>query len=204
MLPNTSNVSIELKPGETVRLLVSNTGSISHSVRVAGADGEYETSDDFVSEPEIIQPGEEGFLIVRLDEEGEFRFRDPTAPLAIGTIMVTEEPEGETPEPGDPEPVDVTFDVSMGDNFFEPGELEVEAGQMFRIKLTNDGEFIHNLRITGADGEYDTEDDLVSTPKFQKGGETGELVGQIDEPGEYSFRSDSQSTEMVGTITVVK
>ncbi len=194
--------TIELGLGETVKLLVSNTGSISHSVRVAGADGEYETSDDFVSQPEIIQPGEEGFLIVRLDEEGEFEFQDPTAPLAVGTIVVTEEPAGQTPEPGDVEPVDVTFDVSMGDNFFEPSELEVEAGQTFRINLTNDGEFIHNLRIAGADGEYETGDDLVSTPKFQTGGETGELVGQIDEPGVYSFRSDSQSTEMVGTITV--
>jgi len=194
--------SIELKPGETVKLLVSNTGSISHSVRLAGADGEYNTADDFVSDPEIITPGEEGVLVVHFDEEGEFKFQDPTAPLAIGTIMVTEEPEGETPEPGDGEPVDVTFDVSMGDNFFEPSELEVKAGQTFRIKLTNDGEFIHNLRIAGADGEYDTEDDLVSTPKFQTSGESGELVGQIDEPGVYSFRSDSQSTEMVGTITV--
>lgn len=194
--------SIELGPGETVKLLVRNTGSISHSVRVEGADGVYETSDDFVSEPEIIQPGEEGFLIVRLDEEGEFEFKDPTAPRAIGTIVVTGEPTGETSGPGDAEPVDVTFDVSMGDNFFEPSELEVEAGQTFRINLTNDGEFIHNLRIAGADGEYDTGDDLTSTPKFQTGGETGELVGQIDEPGVYSFRSDSQSTEMTGTITV--
>jgi plastocyanin len=194
--------SIQLKPGETVKLLVSNTGSISHSVRVEGADGVYETSDDFVSEPEIIQPGEDGFLIVRLDEEGEFEFQDPSAPRAIGTIVVTEEPAEDTPEAGDLEPVDVTLVVSMGDNFFEPSELEVEAGQTFRIKLTNDGEFIHNLRIAGPDGEFETEDDLVSTPKFQTGGETGELVGQIDEPGVYSFRSDSQSTEMVGTITV--
>ena len=194
--------SIELKPGETVKLLVSNTGSISHSVRVAGADGVYETGDDFVSEPEIIQPGEEGFLIVRLDVEDEFEFRDPTAPLAIGTIVVTEELAGETSEPGDAEPVDVTFDVSMGDNFFEPSELEVEAGQTFRINLTNNGEFIHNLRIAGPDGEYETEDDLVSTPKFQRSGETGELVGQIDEPGDYSFRDDSHPTEVTGTITV--
>ncbi len=194
--------SIQLKPGETVKLLVSNTGSISHSVRVKGADGIYETGDDFVSDPEIIQPGEEGYLIVRLDEEGEFEFKDPTAPLAIGTIVVTDEPTGEVPEAGDEEPVDVTFDVSMGDNFFEPAELEVEAGQKFRINLTNAVEFIHNLRIAGPDGEYETGDDLVSTPKFQTGGESGELVGQIDEPGVYSFRSDSQSTEMTGTITV--
>ena len=189
--------SIELAPGETVKLLVSNTGSISHSVRVAGADGEYGNEDDFVSQPETILPGEEGFLIVRFDEEGEIQFQDPSSPRASGTIVVTGEPAGETPES-----VDATFDVSMGDNFFEPNELEVEAGQMFRINLTNNGEFIHNLRITGLDGEYETGDDLVSTPEFQRGGETGELVGQIDEPGVYSFRSDSQRTEMTGTITV--
>lgn len=194
--------SIELKPGETVRLNVRNSSSLSRIVRVSGPDGEYDTSDDFVSEPEIIEPGGEGIVIVRFDEEGEFAFQDPSDPSAAGTIVVTEEPAGETPEAGDAEPVDVTFDVSMGDNFFEPSELEVEAGQTFRINLTNDGEFIHNLRIAGADGEYETGDDLVSTPKFQTGGETGELVGQIDEPGVYSFRSDSQSTEMVGTITV--
>ncbi|MCH7998508.1 MAG: cupredoxin domain-containing protein [Chloroflexi bacterium] len=192
--------SIELGPGETVKLLVRNTGSISHSVRVEGADGLYETSDDFVSEPEIIQPGEEGYLIVRLDEVGEVEFKDPTAPGAIGTLVVTDEPTGEVTDA--PEEVDVTFDVSMGDNFFEPSELEVEAGQTFRINLTNAGEFIHNLRIAGADGEFETGDDLVSTPKFQTGGESGELVGQIDKPGVYSFRSDSQSTEMTGTITV--
>ena len=192
--------SIEIRPGETVQLLVSNTGSISHSIRVQGADGIYETGDDFVSVPVIIRPGEEGSLIVRFDEEGEFEFHDPSSTLAVGTIVVT----GEVLEPSDQEPVDVTFDMSMGDNFFEPSELEVKAGQRFRINLTNAGELIHNLRIAGADGEYETGDDLVSTPKFQTGGETGELVGQIDKPGVYSFRSDSQSTEMTGTITVVE
>ena len=196
--------SIDLTTGETAKLAVTNTGSLSHGFRVAGPDGDYETSDDFVSDPEIIPPGGEAVVVVRFDEEGEFEFRDPTIQQATGTIVVRapEEEEEEIEETEAPEEVDVTFDVSMGDNFFEPSELEVEAGQTFRINLTNDGEFIHNLRITGPDGEFETADDLVSTPKFQTGGETGELVGQIDEPGVYSFRSDSQSTEMVGTITV--
>jgi len=196
--------SIDLTPGETVMFAVKNTGSLSHGFRVAGPDGEYDTSDDFVSDPEIIPPGGEAVVVIRFDEEGVFEFRDSTIQQATGTIVVRppEEPAEETPEPDAAEPVDVTFDVSMGDNFFEPSELEVEAGQTFRINLTNAGEFIHNLRIAGADGEFETGDDLVSTPKFQTGGETGELVGQIDEPGVYSFRSDSQSTEMTGTITV--
>jgi len=200
-----SPASIDLTTGETAKLALTNTGSLSHGFRVAGADGIYETSDDFVSDPEIIPPGGEAVVVVRFDEAGEFEFRDSTIQQATGTIVVraqAEEEEEEVEETEAPEEVDVTFDVEMGDNFFEPSELEVEAGQTFRIKLTNDGEFIHNLRIAGADGEYDTEDDLVSTPGFQRSGESGELVGQIDEPGVYIFRSDSQSTDMVGTITV--
>jgi len=208
--------SIELKSGETVKLAIRNTGPISHSLRVAGADGEYNTSDDFVAisadDSDIITPGEEGSVVVRFDEEGEFEFQDPSAPNATGTIVVVaavaEEtpaagtPEAGTPEADVPEAVDVTLELAVGDNFFEPTGLEVEAGQKFRITLTNNGELIHNLRIAGADGEFDTSDDLVSTPDFQRSGETGELVGQIDEPGDYSFRDDFHPTEALGTITV--
>ncbi len=201
--------SIELQPGETVKLAVTNAGEISHSVRVAGPDDAYETGDDYVvssaSGSDIITPGEEGVLVVRFDEEGEFKFKDPTViPEAGGTFVVSGEPvtEGADAELDGSEPVDVTFDLKMGDNFFEPKELEVAAGQSFRINLINEGELAHNLRITGPDGEYDTGDDLVSTPSLLPGGESGELVGQIDEPGEYAFRSDFQPTEMTGTITV--
>ena len=198
--------SIDLRPGETVRLIVKNTGSISHQVRVAGADGEYNTGDDYVSEPETILTGEEGVLVVRFGEEGEFEFQDPTAPNAAGTLVVAGEPVGETdetaPADGATEPVDVTLDLTMGDSFFEPNELEVEAGQSFRINLTHDGKLVHNLRIAGLDNEYETADDLISTPSPLRSGEGGELVGQIDEPGVYRFRSDFQAGEMTGTITV--
>ncbi len=194
--------SIELGPGETVKLVITNSGSISHQVRVAGADGQYNTGDDYVSDPDTVLPGEEGVLVVRFDEEGEFEFQDPTAPNATGTLVVTGEPATETPEPDASQPVDVTIDVSMGDNFFEPAELEVEAGQTFRINLTNTGQLVHNLHITGLDGEYETADDIESEPSFQPAGGTGSLVAQIDEPGVYEFRCDFHPTEQVGTITV--
>lgn len=198
--------SVELRPGETVKLAVKNLGEMTHFIRVAGVDGEYDTGDDFVSEPEAIVAGKEGVLVVRFDEEGEFEFQDPTAPNASGTLVVAGEPVEDTDEPapddGASEPVDVTLDVTMGDNFFEPNELEVEAGQRFRINLANEGNFVHNLRIAGPDDTFDTGDDLESTPDSPKAGEAGELVGQIDEPGVYRFRSDFQAGEMVGTITV--
>jgi plastocyanin len=45
---------------------------------------------------------------------------------------------------------------------------------------------------------------LVSTPDppRARAGEGGQLVGQIDQPGTYRFRSDFHPVEMVGTITV--
>jgi plastocyanin len=197
--------SIELRPGETVKLRVKNTGEISHFVRVTGPDGEYDTGDDIDSG--AILPGEEETLVVRFDEAGEFAFQDPTSTNARGVLIVAGEAvDGVSPDatPGvDPsEPVDVTLTVTMGDSFFEPAELEVEAGQTFRIELTNEGEFVHNLRIAGPDDTYDTEDDLLSTPAPPRAGESGQVAGQIDEPGTYRFRSDFQPSEMVGTITV--
>jgi plastocyanin len=198
--------SIELRPGETVKLALKNTGGISHFLQVSGPDGEYETGDDFYSG--AILPGKEGAVVVRFDEEGEFEFRDRTVtPETSGVLVVAGEPVDEVPADATPgadpsEPVDVTLTVKMGDSFFEPAELEVEAGQKFRIELTNEGEFVHNLRIAGPDDTFDTKDDLVSSPDPPRAGENGAVVGQIDEPGTYRIRSDFQPSEMVGTITV--
>ena len=204
--------SIELRPGETVKITLKNTGSISHEVRIAGADGKYDTSDDFVSTSadaaDIIKPGEEGFLVVRLDDEGEYQFQDPTSTNAQGTIVVRGEPVTETPtatatpSPGVQEPVDVTLDLTVGGKGFEPAKLEVAAGKKFRINIKNEDQFVHSMRIAGPDGQYDTEDDLASTQSSIKAGETGELVGQIDEAGTYTFRCDFHGTEETGTLTV--
>ena len=202
--------SIELRPGETVKITLKNSGSISHEVRVAGADGKYDTGDDFVStsadSADIIKPGEEGFLVVRLDDEGDYEFQDPTSTNAQGTIVVKGEPVTEeptpTPSPGAQEPVDVTLDVVARDDGFEPDKLEVEAGKKFRINIKNEDQFVHSMRIAGPDGQYDTEDDLASKQTAIKAGETGELVGQIDKPGTYTFRCDFHRTQETGTLTV--
>jgi plastocyanin len=202
--------NIEIVAGETVKIVVTNNGSISHSLRVAGADGEYETSDDFVAtsgedDSDIILPGEQGTVIVRFDDEGRYEFQDPTAPAAQGAITATAVQATPTPTPDEEVPdvdADVTLEVAMHDNFFEPADLEVEAGQTFLIKLTNNGEFVHNMRIAGPDNVFETDDDLVSEPASPDAGAGGTLFGSIDEPGTYDIRSDFQRGEMIGTITV--
>jgi plastocyanin len=118
-------------------------------------------------------------------------------------IVVGEAPAATaSPTPAVGEAVDVELDLTMKDNFFEPTTVSVPAGKKFRINLKNDGPtFAHNLRIAGPDGEFETADDLVSTPSAQRVGVAGELVGQIDQPGTYNIRCDFH-TDMTGTVTV--
>lgn len=61
--------------GEAVEIIVQNTGTLTHNVTVAGVDGEYSTSDDWVSQPELILPGEDGRLVVKIDGPGAYPFR---------------------------------------------------------------------------------------------------------------------------------
>ncbi len=104
----------------------------------------------------------------------------------------------------------VSFDISMGDtiepevtNFFELNEFTVSPGQEVAFNITNEGAAIHNMRIDGGDGEYDTDDDTVSDPELFQAGDAGTLVWTApDEAGEIIFRCDFHPTEMIGTISV--
>jgi plastocyanin len=204
--------SIQAKAGEKVKIHLTNTAAVSHGLRFAGSDGEYDTGDDFVvvpvgSDPEkadkgdVIEPGGEGFTVVQFDAAGTLEFKDPTAndpatgdPFATGTVIVSESASA-TPAA---EQVDQEFDVLMKDNVFEPAEITLAAGKKFRLKLTNEGKFAHNIRIAGKDGEFETEDDISSVDVFP--GTAEELIGQIDEPGEYEIRDDFHPGEMTGKI----
>jgi plastocyanin len=107
----------------------------------------------------------------------------------------------------------VTIVVSMAEsgevaagvavNFFEPKQFTVSPGQNVTFNLTNDGAAIHNLRIAGEDGQYNTDDDTVSEPAQVSSGETGTIDWTApDEAGTFEFRCDFHPTDMVGTVTV--
>lgn len=195
--------SLEMNTGETVKVVIKNTGQISHGFRAKGDDGQYDTSDDYVSNPDVIKPGEQGVAVVRFDTAGTVEFRDETLNQVTGTITVKEGPAPTvTPSPTPGVSVDVELDLSTGDNFFQPAELQVKAGQKFRIKIQNTGTYAHSLRIAGPDNRFETEDDLVATPDTIGPGKSAELIGQLDEPGVYQFRDDFLPTLMSGTITV--
>jgi len=200
--------SISLDAGEVVKIIVHNADEVSHGLRIAGIDGNFSTVDDFAIVPDgsdptqpdqgdILLSGESGFVVVQFDAAGTFEFRDPTVITTTGSIVVEATAATETPSPADE--FEVEFDVVMQDNVFEPEELTIETGTRVKLNLSNEGEFVHNVRIAGPDGEYDTEDDILSGDILP--GETGELIFELED-GEYIFRDDFRQETMTGTLTV--
>lgn len=102
---------------------------------------------------------------------------------------------GETPAPGD-------RGIVMHDNSFDPDSLTVVSGEDTTIAVLNEGSAIHNVRIAGLDGDYDTDDDIVSDPDTIRGGQSGTIEWTPEAPGEQDFRCDFHPSEMTGTITV--
>jgi plastocyanin len=91
----------------------------------------------------------------------------------------------------------------MGDNFFDPEGFTVPAGATVTFNLTNDGAAIHNMRIAGEDGDYNTDDDAVSDPDLVSPGDSAVLEWTAPgEPGDFAFQCDIHPTDMLGTITV--
>ena len=87
-------------------------------------------------------------------------------------------------------------------NSFEPNRIEVSAGEVVEIRVRNVGSVAHNMRISGVDGEYDTADDWVTTPRTFRPGEEGTIVIKIDQAGTYPFRCDLHPSTQTGTLTV--
>ena len=85
---NTPN-DYSLPAGETLALNFSNEGAAVHNVRIAGADNEYYTADDAVSDPEFIAAGGSGKLVWTAPSEGgSYIFQCDFHPDLKGTIVV--------------------------------------------------------------------------------------------------------------------
>lgn len=75
--------------GEAVEIVIQNTGTLDHNLTVAGVDEEYDTSDDWVSIPKLIKPGEEGRLVLKIDEPGTYAFQCSLHPqLQFGSLVL--------------------------------------------------------------------------------------------------------------------
>lgn len=124
-------------------------------------------------------------------------------PAQIATPTPTDGGDAATVEIADGDTID------MGDNFFDVDgnqnpTLQVTAGETLTLTLDNLGTAIHNLRIDGGDGEYDTDDDFVSSPDLVMSGEEATIEFSFDSPGTFIYRCDFHPTDMLGTVEVVE
>jgi plastocyanin len=74
--------------GEVIEIKMINVGSVAHNLRVAGVDQEYDTADDFLTEPGTIKAGEEGSALVKIDDPGSYPFRCDFHPEQQTGILV--------------------------------------------------------------------------------------------------------------------
>lgn len=94
------------------------------------------------------------------------------------------------------------IDTEANDNFYAPNNLKVNLGETTTIQITNTGIAPHNLRIAGVDGEWNTDDDVVSDPELITGGETATVEFTPTVAGTYTFRCDFHPLEQGGVIVV--
>jgi plastocyanin len=81
---------LSVAAGSDVSITMTNEGAAPHNLRVAGEDGEYDTDDDAVTDPDNIGGGESGTLEWTAPEAaGDFEFRCDFHPAQMtGTITV--------------------------------------------------------------------------------------------------------------------
>ena|SRR3990172_13080606 len=128
------------------------------------------------------------------------------AALAAAGLLILaacggKEEGGATPAASTPAPP-VTIEVAEGDAGFAPTEITVSVGQKVTFNFTNAGQAVHNMRIAGPDGRYDTGDDAVTDPKVVNPGQKAKIDWQAPaRPGKILFRCEYHP-DRTGTITV--
>jgi plastocyanin len=135
---------------------------------------------------------------------------DSTASPTLAAALSTEQHAGprEQPAPAQPlnpqsvEPQDGVIEVSIADTLFVQNYLHVPLGESVTIRVTNNDQIPHSLRLAGLDGQFDTEDDAVTNPAQINGGSVGELTFAPEAAGAYTFRCDIHPLQMGGQIVV--
>ena len=96
-----------------------------------------------------------------------------------------------------------TFDVSMGDNFFDPKEFKIGPGDTVTFNLTNGGALPHHMRVAGADNQFNTPDDAATAEQLILPGQSSSVTWTApQEAGEYQIRCDIHPADMTGTVTI--
>ncbi len=92
----------------------------------------------------------------------------------------------------------VEVQVSMKDNFFEPKEITVNAGDTIEFEAKNDGIAIHNMMIQSSAVEGKD----YSSAAAVNPSEESKFTATFTKPGTHKFICAYHLPDMVGTITV--
>jgi Copper binding proteins, plastocyanin/azurin family. len=94
------------------------------------------------------------------------------------------------------------YDVTMTDTGNTPNDYTVATGSTLTLNFTNKGTAAHNVRVAGADNQYNTSDDAVSDPDLIIAGGKGKLTWKApSKAGAYNFHCDYHP-DLKGTIMV--
>ena len=136
---------------------------------------------------------------------------DKSIPTEEPTVQTTAGPVAPAlqPAPAQPlnaefiEPQDGVIELTASGQKFTQNYLRIPAaGESITIRLTNNDNVPHSLRLAGLDGHFDTDDDAVAIPTQIDGGGVGELTFAPQADGPYTFRCDVHPTTMGGQIVV--
>lgn len=85
-----ANNNLAMPLGEPVTIRVANADLVTHNLRIAGLDGEYQTEDDAVTAPESVPGGETGELTFAPPVAGAYTFRCDFHPASMGGRITVE------------------------------------------------------------------------------------------------------------------
>ena len=129
------------------------------------------------------------------------RSDEETAGTSEPTVGAIQTQPDVVQQPGDlVEPQDGVVEIRISGARFLQNQLKIRVGEAVTIRVLNEDDQTHNLRIAGLDGQYGTEDDAVTVPDAIAGGESGELRFAPAVAGEYTFRCDFHPGTMGGQI----
>ena len=136
------------------------------------------------------------------DDDGAAEIAEAT-PTVDANLTVQNQPDPVQPPVGTPsEPQEGVYEIFVEGAAFYGNTINGALGELTIIRVTNNDQLTHNLRIAGLDGQYDTEDDAVTEPAAIEPGASGELRFAPAVRGAYTFRCDYHPGTMGGQIIV--
>jgi plastocyanin len=141
------------------------------------------------------------------DDENEIE-TSPTLSVPQDTAPAPTAALQPQPEPSQPLDDQVSavagglIEMTTAGALYAPNHWTMTLGETVTIKVTNADTQEHNLRLAGLDGQYDTDDDAITSPSPIAPGESGELTFVPQVAGSYAFRCDFHPDSMGGQVEV--